>query len=135
MGRPGGRDGLPTVRISNLSKDAMDSDVRELIAKAYLPRPARVHIVSDHITKMSKGFAFVSFEERATAEQCIVKLNGKGYDNLILNVSWTGNVLSLFRNLLWLTPFKNLESHERIACNTFPKRVSIVLTSDDFLLY
>lgn len=88
MGRPGGRDGLPTVRISNLSKDASDSDVRELLAG--IGRPARVHIVQDHVTKLSKGFAFVSWDTQAMAQATIDRLNGKGYDNLILNVSITG---------------------------------------------
>ena len=95
MGRP--REGLPTIRISNLSKDANDVDVRDLLAR--VGRPARVHIVSDHVTRLSKGFAFVSFEDRAQCQLAVDILNGVGYDNLILNVSWTGtsHLLLLFR--------------------------------------
>ena len=88
MGRPGGRDDLPTLRISNLSEDATDVDLRELLAN--VGRPARVHIVLDHATKRSKGFAFVSFEDRNQAAAAMQKLNGRGYDNLILNVTWSG---------------------------------------------
>ena len=89
MGRPGGgRDDLPTLRISNLSEDATDSDLRDLLMG--LARPVRVHIVHDHVTKRSKGFAFVSFEDASQAKQAMAKLNGRGYDNLILNVTWSG---------------------------------------------
>lgn len=36
-----------------------------------------------------KGFAFVSFEDRAVAQRAIEKMNGRGYDNLILSVGWS----------------------------------------------
>jgi translation initiation factor 3 subunit G len=89
MGRPGGgRDDLPTLRISNLSEEATETDLRELMKG--VGRPVRVHIVHDHVTKRSKGFAFVSFEDRREAEDVLHKLNGWGYANLILNVSFSG---------------------------------------------
>lgn len=37
---------------------------------------------------MHKGFAFVSFRERSDAERAMAKLNGHGYDSLILSVTW-----------------------------------------------
>ena len=35
-----------------------------------------------------KGFAFVQFFDRKEGEKAMAKLNGHGYDSLILNVSW-----------------------------------------------
>lgn len=36
-----------------------------------------------------KGFAYVHFKFRADAAKAIQKLNGHGYDHLILNVEWS----------------------------------------------
>ncbi len=36
----------------------------------------------------SRGFAFVNFTHRDEGQRAINKLNGFGYDNLILKVEW-----------------------------------------------
>ncbi|KAF9604453.1 hypothetical protein IFM89_006735, partial [Coptis chinensis] len=41
-------------------------------------------------TGMSKGFGFVNFVHKGDTEKAIAKLNGYGYDNLILRVEWAG---------------------------------------------
>lgn len=84
---PGGRDELPTLRVTNLSEDTQENDLRELFG--IFGRVARVFVGRDRETGAGKGFAFVSFEERAVAQKAMEKVNGKGYDNLILSVQWS----------------------------------------------
>jgi translation initiation factor 3 subunit G len=88
-GPPGGgsRDDLPTLRVTNISEDTQESDLRELFG--LFGRVARVYVGRDRETGAGKGFAFVSFEERAVAQKAMEKVNGKGYDNLILSVQWS----------------------------------------------
>ncbi|KAJ7136134.1 eukaryotic translation initiation factor 3 subunit G-domain-containing protein [Mycena epipterygia] len=86
-GPGGGRDDLPTLRVTNISEDTQESDLRELFG--IFGRVARVYVGRDRDTGAGKGFAFVSFEERAVAQKAMEKVNGKGYDNLILSVQWS----------------------------------------------
>ncbi|KAJ7749288.1 eukaryotic translation initiation factor 3 subunit G-domain-containing protein [Mycena maculata] len=86
-GGAGGRDDLPTLRVTNISEDTQESDLRDLFG--IFGRVARVYVGRDRETGAGKGFAFVSFEERAVAQKAMEKVNGKGYDNLILSVQWS----------------------------------------------
>ncbi|KAF8885339.1 translation initiation factor eIF3g [Infundibulicybe gibba] len=87
-GGPGGnRDDLPTLRVTNISEDTQENDLRELFG--IFGRVARVYVGRDRETGAGKGFAFVSFEERSVAQKAMEKVNGKGYDNLILSVQWS----------------------------------------------
>ncbi|KAJ7130925.1 eukaryotic translation initiation factor 3 subunit G-domain-containing protein [Mycena filopes] len=83
----GSRDELPTLRVTNLSEDTQENDLRELFG--IFGRVARVFVGRDRETGAGKGFAFVSFEERAVAQKAMEKVHGKGYDNLILSVQWS----------------------------------------------
>jgi translation initiation factor 3 subunit G len=88
MGGPGGsRDDLPTLRVTNISEDTQENDLRDLFGR--FGRVARVYVGRDRETGAGKGFAFVSFEDKATAERAMQKMHGHGYDNLILNVQWS----------------------------------------------
>ena len=87
MGRPGNRDDLPTLRVTNVSEDTTDQDLRDLFGA--FGRVARVYIGRDRATGASKGYAFVSFDDRTAAERALQKVNGMGYDNLILTVQWS----------------------------------------------
>ncbi|KAL0335455.1 UNVERIFIED_CONTAM: Eukaryotic translation initiation factor 3 subunit G-B [Sesamum radiatum] len=49
---------------------------------------SRVYVAIDQKTGTSRGFGFVNFVNREDAERAINKLNGYGYDNLILRVEW-----------------------------------------------
>lgn len=89
MNRP--RDEFPTLRIASLSTDANDDDLRDLF-KPFETRGklVRANVVLDHVTRESRGLGFVSFEFREDAERALQKMNGRGYDSLILSVSWSG---------------------------------------------
>ncbi|CAE6471749.1 unnamed protein product [Rhizoctonia solani] len=81
------RDDLPTLRVTNVSEDTQEDDLRDLFSK--FGRVARVYVGRDRETGAGKGYAFVSFEEKANAERAIQKVHGMGYDNLILSVQWS----------------------------------------------
>jgi translation initiation factor 3 subunit G len=76
-----------TIRITNLSEDTFDSDLRELVSK--FGQITRIFVSRDKATSLCKGFAFVSFAHKDDAERAIEKLNGHGYDNLILKAEWS----------------------------------------------
>jgi len=91
-GGPGGnRDDLPTLRVTNISEDIQENDLRELFGN--FGRVARVYVGRYHETGAGKGLTFVSFEDRSVAQKVMEKVHGKGYGNL---VSFT-SVLFLLR--------------------------------------
>jgi translation initiation factor 3 subunit G len=68
MSRVGGsRDDLPTLRVTNISEDTQESDLRDLFG--IFGRVARVYVGRDRETGAGKGFAFVSFEDKANAQK------------------------------------------------------------------
>ncbi|KAM0899091.1 hypothetical protein ACQ4PT_021524 [Festuca glaucescens] len=75
-----------SVRVTNLSEDTREPDVLELF-RTFGP-VSRVYVAVDQRTGSSRGFGFVNFVHREDAEKAISKLNGYGYDNLILHVEW-----------------------------------------------
>jgi len=81
------RDDLPTLRVTNVSEDASEDDLRDLFSR--FGKVFRVYIGRDRETGAGKGYAFVSFENRANAEKAMQKVHGMGYDNLILNCQWS----------------------------------------------
>lgn len=87
MRGPGSREDLPTLRVTNISEDTGENDLRELFGN--FGRVARVYVGRDRETGVGKGFAFVSFEDKAIAQKAMEKVHGRGYDNLILNVQWS----------------------------------------------
>lgn len=97
-GGTGNRDDLPTLRVTNLSEDTQEQDLRDLFGA--FGRVARVYVGRDRETGAGKGFAFVSFEDKAVAEKAMNKVHGRGYDNLILSVQWSRECQPLPPNLL-----------------------------------
>ncbi|CAH9065214.1 unnamed protein product [Cuscuta europaea] len=75
-----------SVRVTNLSEDTREPDLNELF------RPfgavTRTYVAMDQKTGVSRGFGFVNFVNKEDAQKAINKLNGYGYDNLILRVEW-----------------------------------------------
>jgi len=76
-----------TVRVTNLSENARDSDLQELFGR--IGEISRIFLSKDKNTGQSRGFAFVSYKHREDAERAIKTLNGFGYDHLILTVEWS----------------------------------------------
>ena len=48
----------------------------------------RIYLAKDRETQQSRGFAFINFFHKQDAAAAIAKLDGHGYDHLILSVSW-----------------------------------------------
>lgn len=84
--RHNNRNDENAVKVSNLSENAEEEDLRELFG-AFGPL-TRVHVAVDRPSGFKRGFGFVKFSHREDAERAINKLNGYGYDNLILAVEW-----------------------------------------------
>ena len=76
-----------SVRVTNLSEDTREADLHELFHAFGLV--SHVYVAVDQKTGMSRGFGFVNFVNKEDAERAINKLNGYGYDNLILRVEWS----------------------------------------------
>jgi translation initiation factor 3 subunit G len=70
------REDLPTLRVTNVSEDTTDNDLRDLFGT--FGRVARVYIGRDRETGIGKGYAFVSFEDRAVAQKAMEKVHGMG---------------------------------------------------------
>ncbi|ELR23587.1 Eukaryotic translation initiation factor 3 subunit [Acanthamoeba castellanii str. Neff] len=91
-GGPGGapgaqsRDDSTTVRVTNLSEDTREDDLREL-CRRFGPIQ-RVFLAKDRHSGLSRGFAFVTFVYREDGAKAIEALNGFGYDHLVLAVEW-----------------------------------------------
>ncbi|GJP34908.1 hypothetical protein CLOM_g19388 [Closterium sp. NIES-68] len=85
-GRRGGRDDSNSVRVTNLSEDTREQDLQELFGP--FGPVSRIYVAFDRETGLSRGFAFINFINREDAVRAINKLDGYGYDNLILRVEW-----------------------------------------------
>jgi len=80
------RDDSATLRVTNLSEDTTEDDLRELFGP--FGKLMRVYLAKDQATRESRGFAFINFDDKRAAEQAIAKLNGHPYGHLILRVEW-----------------------------------------------
>ena len=86
MGFKPERDNSTTLRVTNLSKNIQEDDVRSLFSQ--YGKLNRVYLVKDHVTKESRGFAFVSFNLKEEAQSAMDNLRGYGIDHLILKIDW-----------------------------------------------
>lgn len=83
-GRGGDSDHEYKIRINNLTEEATEQDLYDLVEP--IGPVARVHIIKDRDTGVSRGFAFVTFRDKETAAKAIYELNGHPYYHLILQV-------------------------------------------------
>jgi len=86
MRNPNARDETATIRVTNLGEDTKEADLGELF-RPFGPI-ARIYVAKDKDTQLAKGFAFVNFHRREDASRAIDKLNGVGWNHLILNLEW-----------------------------------------------
>jgi len=80
------RDDLATLRVTNLSEGADEQELKELFGR--WGNITRVFLAKDRETGRAKGFAFVSYADRAQAERACEKMDGFGYLHLILRVEF-----------------------------------------------
>ena len=76
-----------SIRINNLSSNTKEQDIAELCS--IFGNIKRVFLAINRETGRSKGYAFVSFYNKDDAKSAIQRLNGYGYDNLILQVEYS----------------------------------------------
>ncbi|KAF7279170.1 eukaryotic translation initiation factor 3 subunit G-like [Rhynchophorus ferrugineus] len=81
------RDDVSAIRIANLSDSTTEMDLEELV-KPFGPIH-KLYLAKDKTTGECKGFAYIHFKFRADAAKAIARLNGYGYDHLILAVDWS----------------------------------------------
>jgi translation initiation factor 3 subunit G len=85
--KPEGRtDDLNTIRVTNISENTTEADLQDLFKP--FGRISRVYLAKDKETLQSRGFAFVSFVNKDDAARAMEKLQGFGYDHLILKLEW-----------------------------------------------
>ncbi len=75
-----------SLKITNLSKETNEDDLINLFGRFGNIR--RIFIAKNFETKISRGFAFITFSRKWEGQNAIDKLNKYGYDNLILQVEW-----------------------------------------------
>mgnify|MGYP003683802751 CR=1 FL=1 len=80
------RDDSPSLRITNLSEDTLEYDIRDLFSP--YGNIMRIHLALDHYTKKCRGFAFVSFYNKEDAQNAMDNLRGKAFNHLIIGVEW-----------------------------------------------
>ncbi|KAI9774531.1 MAG: translation initiation factor eIF3 subunit g [Geoglossum simile] len=86
MGGKFERDDLATLRVTNVSEFAEEGDLRDMFAR--FGHVTRVFLAKDRDTGRAKGFAFISFADRADAAKACEKMDGYGFGHLILRVEF-----------------------------------------------
>lgn len=87
------REAENTIRVSNLTKQATEDDLRELfepfgrVFRISLPRAERVE-PGGMVVKEPRGFAYIAFVNKQDAERAMERLQGHGYDHLLLKLEW-----------------------------------------------
>ncbi|CAG9769462.1 unnamed protein product [Ceutorhynchus assimilis] len=80
-------DNYPAIRISNLSESTTEEDLAELVKPFGFIH--KLFLAKDKQTGLCKGFAYIHFKYKRDAAQVIARLDGHGYDHLILSVDWS----------------------------------------------
>ncbi|KAH3757422.1 Eukaryotic translation initiation factor 3 subunit G-2 [Pelomyxa schiedti] len=75
-----------TIRVTNLSEDAQEDDLRDLFQP--FGRVDRVFVAKHRESGKAKGFAFVTYAVKTDAERAMKALQHYGYDHLILSLEW-----------------------------------------------
>lgn len=75
------------IKISNLSELVTEGDVKELVKP--FGRYEKIFLAKDRRTGLNKGFAFVTFQNEASAYDAISSIDGHPYDYQILRAEWS----------------------------------------------
>lgn len=79
-----------TIRVSNLTKAVTEADLHDLfdkfgpVARVTLPKTKP----EGKEPPQTRGFAYIEYRRRDDAEKAMAKLQGHGYDHLILKLEW-----------------------------------------------
>lgn len=76
-----------TLRVTNISEDTAEQDLQMLFSP--YGRISRMYLAKDKGTYVSRGFAFISYHDRADAARAMEALQGHGFDHLILKIDWS----------------------------------------------
>ena len=82
-----------TIRVSNLTKAVTEDDLRDLfevfgrVARVALPKMDRTE--NGKTWREPRGFAYITFLRASDAAVAFDKLQGYGYDHLILRLEWS----------------------------------------------
>jgi len=76
------------IRVTNLHDDTQKEDLEQIFGK--YGRIEKIYLDREPGTQRSKGYAFIHYMEKSSAETAIVDIIRKkiGFNNLILNVEW-----------------------------------------------
>ena len=72
------------VLVTNLSENLVDGDIQDLFGTA--GRIRRLYVPKHRNTSKCKGYAFVTYDSKQTAEKAVAALHKYAYGHLILNV-------------------------------------------------
>jgi len=75
-----------SLKVTNLSDDTDERTLHDMFQP--FGQTKRIYLVRDQSTGVSRGFAFVSYYDRAQAERAKEHWTGRGHDHLIVNVEW-----------------------------------------------
>ncbi|KAK9475973.1 eukaryotic translation initiation factor 3 subunit G-domain-containing protein [Lipomyces japonicus] len=81
------RDDSATLRVSNINEYATDEDLGRLFER--YGRIQRLNLVKERETGRPMGYAFISYYKVEDAERARQRLNGHGFENLILRVEFS----------------------------------------------
>eukprot|EP00600_Ochromonadales_sp_CCMP1393_P016218 CAMPEP_0175030942 /NCGR_PEP_ID=MMETSP0005-20121125/20515_1 /TAXON_ID=420556 /ORGANISM="Ochromonas sp., Strain CCMP1393" /LENGTH=199 /DNA_ID=CAMNT_0016291087 /DNA_START=323 /DNA_END=922 /DNA_ORIENTATION=- len=83
------RDGTEnTLRVSNLTKAVTEDDLRDLFERfGRIHRISLPRIEKDGV-KEPRGFAYIAFARHEDAAVALERLQGHGYDHLIIKLEW-----------------------------------------------
>jgi translation initiation factor 3 subunit G len=77
---------VTTLRVNNMSDSVTEDDLRDVFGRhGYI---SRVYLARDRDTGDPKGFAYVTFDDRRSAEVAKEKTVGVGVDGLIWAIDW-----------------------------------------------
>lgn len=90
FGKSADKDGTEnTLRVSNLTKAVTEDDLRDLFERfGRIHRISLPRIEKPDGTKEVRGFAYIAFAHHEDAEEALNRLQGYGYDHLIIKIEW-----------------------------------------------
>lgn len=86
------RDNPNTIRLTNLSENTTEKDIR-LLCNPF-GTIIRAFVSLDQTTKKCRGYAFVSFTMKEDADRALRKLDGHRYGSLVIKAEWAKPIMN-----------------------------------------